>query len=279
MVALGPEPQNGTRASRPQGRFGAYADGYVETTSPSWRNPTHIAQWKMTLSRNRPSSASQGCAAGPDDGRSRASCPAFRAGDRPPQCHPFETRGGLIFKRGGQEKPLTNMAMPMLLRRMNVNETVHGFRSAFRDWASETTTFRTKCVRWRLLTRFRARPRPPTVAATSSRNVENLWINGRNIAAMDEADGGDDLPRCAGTRLKRIRNEFCDRPLTVEVALIFWDVVLSIPFSVLVEDMRPHPRQQCRIVETCRANEKHFDWSESPCFYERLVAVPAAPSF
>jgi hypothetical protein len=34
------------------------------------------------------------------------------------------------------------MAMEMLLRRMNmVNVTVHGFRSAFRDWAGNETNF------------------------------------------------------------------------------------------------------------------------------------------
>jgi integrase len=33
------------------------------------------------------------------------------------------------------------MAMAMLLRRMKSDVTVHGFRSTFRDWASETTGF------------------------------------------------------------------------------------------------------------------------------------------
>jgi integrase len=33
------------------------------------------------------------------------------------------------------------MAMAMLLRRMRPGYTVHGFRSAFRDWASESTGF------------------------------------------------------------------------------------------------------------------------------------------
>lgn len=43
------------------------------------------------------------------------------------------------LKRG---EPLSNMAMLMLLRRMKVdNATVHGFRSAFRDWAAEQTGF------------------------------------------------------------------------------------------------------------------------------------------
>ena len=42
-----------------------------------------------------------------------------------------------LFSRNG--KPLSNMAMPMLLRRLNENITVHGFRSSFRDWVSEET--------------------------------------------------------------------------------------------------------------------------------------------
>jgi integrase len=40
--------------------------------------------------------------------------------------------------KGGQ---LSNMAMAMLLRRMGRDVTVHGFRSAFRDWAAEQTGF------------------------------------------------------------------------------------------------------------------------------------------
>jgi integrase len=33
------------------------------------------------------------------------------------------------------------MAMAMLLRRMKQDCTVHGFRSAFRDWAAERTSY------------------------------------------------------------------------------------------------------------------------------------------
>ena len=43
-----------------------------------------------------------------------------------------------LFSKNG--KPLSNMAMPMLLRRLNSNVTVHGFRSTFRDWVSEETS-------------------------------------------------------------------------------------------------------------------------------------------
>ncbi len=46
--------------------------------------------------------------------------------------------GELIFP-GRRGKPISNMAMAMLMRRLGRSETVHGFRSSFRDWAAETT--------------------------------------------------------------------------------------------------------------------------------------------
>ena len=43
-----------------------------------------------------------------------------------------------VFEGQKRHKPLSNMAMLMLLRRMNVEgATVHGFRSTFRVWAAE----------------------------------------------------------------------------------------------------------------------------------------------
>ena len=47
-----------------------------------------------------------------------------------------------VFPGTAKGKPLSSMAMTMQLRRMNRgNITVHGFRSTFRDWASEQTSF------------------------------------------------------------------------------------------------------------------------------------------
>jgi integrase len=47
-----------------------------------------------------------------------------------------------IFPGTSSGKPLSGMAMAMQLRRMKADDiTVHGFRSTFRDWASENTTF------------------------------------------------------------------------------------------------------------------------------------------
>lgn len=43
-----------------------------------------------------------------------------------------------VFEGEKRHKPLSNMAMLMLLRRMEIEGiTVHGFRSTFRDWAAE----------------------------------------------------------------------------------------------------------------------------------------------
>jgi integrase len=50
--------------------------------------------------------------------------------------------GDLVFPGRARGKPLSNMAMEMVLRRMKIeNATVHGFRSSFRDWSSELTNF------------------------------------------------------------------------------------------------------------------------------------------
>jgi integrase len=47
-----------------------------------------------------------------------------------------------VFPGGVAGKPLSNMAMLTLLRRMKRDDlTVHGFRSTFRDWAAERTSF------------------------------------------------------------------------------------------------------------------------------------------
>lgn len=43
-----------------------------------------------------------------------------------------------VFEGQKRHKPLSNMSMLMLLRRMQIDGvTVHGFRSTFRDWAAE----------------------------------------------------------------------------------------------------------------------------------------------
>jgi integrase len=46
-----------------------------------------------------------------------------------------------IFPGRLPARPMSNMAFLMTLRRMGDRVTAHGFRSAFRDWASERTNF------------------------------------------------------------------------------------------------------------------------------------------
>jgi integrase len=50
--------------------------------------------------------------------------------------------GDFVFPGQARGKPLSNMAMEMMLRRMKIdNATVHGFRSSFRDWAGNVSNF------------------------------------------------------------------------------------------------------------------------------------------
>ena len=49
--------------------------------------------------------------------------------------------GDYVFPGQKRDRPLSVMSMEMLLRRMEVPFTVHGFRSSFRDWAGERTAF------------------------------------------------------------------------------------------------------------------------------------------
>ncbi|TCM54962.1 integrase [Rhizobium sp. PP-F2F-G48] len=47
----------------------------------------------------------------------------------------------LVFPGQKMGRPLSGLAMEMTLRRMQVDVTVHGFRSSFRDWCGEATEF------------------------------------------------------------------------------------------------------------------------------------------
>jgi integrase len=52
--------------------------------------------------------------------------------------------GQYVFVGGREGEAMSNMGMAMLLRRMDIapeKAVVHGFRSAFRDWAAENTNF------------------------------------------------------------------------------------------------------------------------------------------
>jgi integrase len=46
-----------------------------------------------------------------------------------------------VFPGQDESRPISGIALRRLLRKMRPGVTVHGFRSAFRDWAAETTDF------------------------------------------------------------------------------------------------------------------------------------------
>ena len=49
-LANGIDPRKAGQGSRHSPTFGDIAEAHIERMAPSWRNPKHLAQWKMTLS-------------------------------------------------------------------------------------------------------------------------------------------------------------------------------------------------------------------------------------
>lgn len=47
----------------------------------------------------------------------------------------------LVFEGQKPDRPMSDMTLTQILRRMQIKATVHGFRSSFRDWAAESTSF------------------------------------------------------------------------------------------------------------------------------------------
>jgi integrase len=47
----------------------------------------------------------------------------------------------LVFPSARRNKPLSDMTLTAILRRMNLTATPHGFRASFRTWAGERTSF------------------------------------------------------------------------------------------------------------------------------------------
>lgn len=50
-------------------------------------------------------------------------------------------KGNLVFQGRNTAKPISDMTLTKLMRDMGHSATPHGFRSTFKDWASETTSF------------------------------------------------------------------------------------------------------------------------------------------
>lgn len=52
-----------------------------------------------------------------------------------------DDQDALVFEGAREGRPMSDMTLTMLLRRMKADCTAHGFRSSFRDWAAEATNF------------------------------------------------------------------------------------------------------------------------------------------
>ncbi len=61
--------------------------------------------------------------------------------DRMAELRKSDKPDALVFPGAKAGKPISDMTLTMLLRRMKVEATAHGFRSSFRVWAAESTNF------------------------------------------------------------------------------------------------------------------------------------------
>jgi hypothetical protein len=77
-----------------------------------------------------------------------------------------------VFPGHKSGAPLSAMALEVVLRRMQIDDaTVHGFRSAFRDWAAECTNFPNEVCGAALAPVIENRPKRPTGAVIYSTNA------------------------------------------------------------------------------------------------------------
>jgi integrase len=101
---------------------------------------------------------------------------------------PQRAKGTELVFRGSDGSALSNMSMAMLLRRMGRSSiTVHGFRSTFRDWAGETTSFPREIVEMAL-------------AHTIASKAERAYRRGRAVEKRRELMEAWDKFCCAAHR-------------------------------------------------------------------------------
>ena len=102
-----------------------------------------------------------------------------------------------VFPGEKENRPLSNMAMEMLLRRMKVTDaTVHGFRSSFRDWAGDVTSFPRELAETALAHKVgdeTERAYRRSDALEKRRKLMQAWANyldltaGGNVSRLDDA--------------------------------------------------------------------------------------------
>lgn len=113
-----------------------------------------------------------------------------------------------IFPTPKRGKPLSNMAMASVLRRMDRRDiTVHGFRSTFRDWAAECTDYQSEVVEMAL-------------AHVVGNKVEAAYRRGdlfeKRRQLMAEWASYCSTPKNALNKTRKIRHLSIGRPNTVD---------------------------------------------------------------
>jgi integrase len=104
------------------------------------------------------------------------------------ELRPKRAKGTEMVFRGADGSALSNMSMAMLLRRMQRSSiTVHGFRSTFRDWAGETTSFSREIVEMAL-------------AHTIKSKAERAYRRGRAVEKRRELMEAWDMFCCVASR-------------------------------------------------------------------------------
>jgi integrase len=145
--------------------------------------------------------------------------------------------GDYLFPGTRRGKRVSDTAMPMLMNRMNVGYTIHGFRSSFRDWASEQTDFADDVVAAALAYAAGSQSRAikPRDVLDKRRALMRAWdahCTGSAAAAPDAADIATYTTLPAGARV---------------VAVIAG-----------LETYRPNPGNQIQPVKFARADAEAF---------------------
>jgi integrase len=68
-------------------------------------------------------------------------------------------------------KPLSDMSLTAVMRRMGLSAVPHGFRSTFSDWCAERTATPPKSAKWRWRMPWATRPKKPIGAAICSKSA------------------------------------------------------------------------------------------------------------
>lgn len=97
-------------------------------------------------------------------------------------------KGRVDASEPAEVKPMSDMSLSAVLKRMKLGRyTVHGFRSTFRDWASEHTHHSPESVEMALAHSSPTKSRLPTGAATCSKATRSHGPLGRNGVANNGA--------------------------------------------------------------------------------------------